>query len=239
MSTTPPRTAVALRHLAFEDLGILAPLLEHRGYRVSYLDAGVDPLDRDAVLGADLLVVLGGPVGAYETDTYPYLAEETEALARRLEAGAPTLGVCLGAQLMALAAGADVTATGRKEIGYSPLALTAAGEASPLKHLAGSPVLHWHGDRFEIPEGAERLAETPGFPNQAFSLGRSALGLQFHLEADHTRIEQWLIGHANELAAAGLDPRTIRADAATHGPALSEAAAAVFGAWLDELPPHS
>ncbi|WP_017627585.1 glutamine amidotransferase [Nocardiopsis chromatogenes] len=239
MSTTPPRTAVALRHLAFEDLGILAPLLERRGYRVSYLDAGVDPLDRDAVQGADLLVVLGGPVGAYETDTYPYLAEETEALARRLEAGAPTLGVCLGAQLMALAAGADVTATGRKEIGYSPLALTAAGEASPLKHLAGSPVLHWHGDRFEIPEGAERLAETPGFPNQAFSLGRSALGLQFHLEADHTRIEQWLIGHANELAAAGLDPRTIRADAATYGPALAEAAEAVFGAWLDELPPHS
>ncbi|MDA2806048.1 glutamine amidotransferase [Nocardiopsis suaedae] len=235
MSTAPTRTAVALRHLAFEDLGILGPILERRGYRVSYLDAGVDALDGDTVQGADLLVVLGGPVGAYETGTYPYLAGETEAVARRLEAGAPTLGVCLGAQLMALAAGADVTAAGRKEIGYAPLGLTAAGEASPLKHLAGSPVLHWHGDEFAIPEGAERLAETPDFPNQAFSLGANALGLQFHLEADHTRIEQWLIGHANELAAAEVDPRTVRADAAAYGPALAEAAEAVFGAWLDGL----
>ncbi|WP_017559791.1 glutamine amidotransferase [Nocardiopsis baichengensis] len=239
MSTPEPPTALAVRHLAFEDLGILAPLLERRGYRVSHLDAGADGLDPDALLGADLLVVLGGPIGAYETDAYPFLSQELDAVSRRLETGAPTLGVCLGAQLIARALGAGVTATGRKEIGYAPLSPTPAGDASPLKHLGGSPVLHWHGDQFEIPVGAERLAETPGFPNQAFSLGENVLGLQFHLEADHTRIEQWLIGHANELAAAGLDPRAIRADAAAYGPNLAQAAQAVFEAWLDGLAPRA
>ncbi|WP_017596177.1 glutamine amidotransferase [Nocardiopsis potens] len=231
-------TALALRHLAFEDLGILGPLLERRGHRIAYRDVGVDPLDEAELLGADLLVVLGGPIGVYETGAYPFLEEEAAIIGRRIAAGAPTLGICLGAQLIARAAGAPVLATGRKEIGYAPLDLTAEGEASPLRHLAGSPVLHWHGDRFETPAGADRLAATPGFPDQAFALGPNVLGLQFHLEADHTRIEQWLIGHAHELAAAGADPARIRADAEAHGPALAAAAHRVFDSWLDGLRPH-
>ncbi|GAA1071316.1 glutamine amidotransferase [Nocardiopsis composta] len=232
-------TALALRHLAFEDLGILGPLLERRGHRIAYRDISVDPLDEAELLGADLLVVLGGPIGVYETGAYPFLGEEAALIARRIAAGAPTLGICLGAQLIARAAGACVVATGRKEIGYAPLDLTPEGEASPLKHLDGSPVLHWHGDRFETPAGADRLAATPGFPDQAFALGPNVLGLQFHLEADHTRIEQWLIGHAHELAAAGVDPARIRADARAHGPALASAADRVFASWLDGLRPHT
>ncbi len=94
---------------------------------------------------------------------------------------------------------------------------------------------HWQGDQFEIPERATRLAETPGFPNQAFAVGNTVLALQFHLEADHTRIEIWLIGHAHELAAAGVDPGAIRADAAAFGPGLALAATRVIDAWLDRL----
>ena len=244
-----PRTAIALRHVPFEDLGVLGPLLESRGYRISYLDAGIDSLDDSldildgipgppqpgAPAGPDLLVVLGGPVGVHQAGAYPFLAAEGRAIARRLHAGGPTLGICLGAQLMAAASGARVAPTGRTEIGYAPLTLTAAGRASVLAPLDGAPVLHWHGDQFDIPDGAERLAETPGFPNQAFSLGGHALGLQFHLEADYSRIESWLIGHAHELATAGIDPRGIRADAARFGPALAEAACAVMGRWLDAI----
>lgn len=185
--------------------------------------------------GADVVIVLGGPIGVYETQAYPFLADERPAIAARLRQGGPVLGVCLGAQLIASAMGADVTATGRQEIGYGTLSLTPHGRASVLAPLADLPVLHWHGDQFTIPDGASRLAETPGFPNQDFSSGDDVLALQFRLEADHTRIEHWLIGHAHELATAGIDPRRIRSDAARFGPALAVAAQDVLHDWLAHL----
>ena len=219
------RQAVAVRHVHFEDLGVLAPLLERRGYQVSYVEAPSDLL----------VVVLGGPVGIGDAPAYPFLAREIAAVQARLATGRPTLGVCLGAQVLAAALGADVAPTGRTEIGYAPLDLTDDGQRSVLAPLAGVPVLHWHGDAFAIPQGARRLAGTPGFPNQAFSHGRSTLGLQFHVEADPARIEQWLVGHAHELAGAGIDPRALREDARRHGAALTAAATAVLTSWLDEV----
>ncbi len=224
---------LAVRHLLFEDLGILAPLLTDRGWSASYLDTGIDQISPESLLEPELVVVLGGPIGVYETASYPFLVAEKKAIAARLAAGLPTLGICLGAQLIAEVLGAEVRPTGRKEIGYAPLTLTPEGHESVLSPLAGVPVLHWHGDQFEIPDGAARLAETPGFPNQAFSLGSHVLALQFHLEVDRLQLERWLIGHAHELSVAGIDPRTIRADAATHGAALAEIAADVFGTWVD------
>ncbi len=230
-----PKTAIAIRHLPFEDLGILHPVLAAHGYETSYLDAGIDSVTPEVVLGVDLVVVLGGPIGVYETVEYPFLLEEKHSLAARINAGLPTLGVCLGAQLIADVMGGNVRPTGKKEIGYSPLTLTKEGRRSILAPLADVPVLHWHGDEFSIPVGAERLAETPGFPNQAFAFGQHILGLQFHLEADHTQIERWLIGHACELAGAGISPETIRHDAQERGPALAMAASRVFNDWLDQL----
>ena len=229
--------AAAVRHVLFEDLGVLAPLLESRGYEIEYFDAGIDELDR--AFEADLVVILGGPIGVGDADAYPFLGDEIERTARRLEAGAPTLGICLGAQLMAAALEAGVSPTGRTEIGFGELELTPEGEASVLAGLAGIPVLHWHGDEFAIPEGADRLAGTPGFPNQAFSLGTNALALQFHVEADPVHIERWLIGHAGELAQAGIDPRALREDAAMHGERLAAAAEEVIGRWLSLLSPRS
>ncbi len=226
---------LAIRHVGFEDLGLLEPLLTQRGYRIHYLEAGVEPISVDAVMRPELVVVLGGPIGVYETDTYPFLFDERDAIGARLNAGKATLGVCLGAQVMAAALGADVRPTGAKEIGYGPLTLTVEGSRSVLAPLDGVPVLHWHGDEFAIPAGAARLAETPGFPNQAFSVGPNLLGLQFHIEADSARLEQWLIGHANELAAAGIDPRQLRADATSYGPRLATVASVVLRDWLDGI----
>lgn len=226
---------LAIRHVGFEDLGLLEPLLTGRGYEIHYLEAGVEPITVEAVLRPQLLVVLGGPIGVYETDSYPFLVDERNAIAARLSAGKATLGVCLGAQLIAAALGAHVRPTGGKEIGYGPLTLTAEGRQSVLGPLDGVPVLHWHGDEFAIPEGAARLAETPGFPNQAFSLGSTVLGLQFHIEADSAQLERWLIGHAHELAAAGVDPRRLRSDAAAHGPGLAAVASRVVRDWLDGI----
>lgn len=227
------RSAVAIRHVPFEDLGLLAPLLRERGYHVDYLDAGVDDLTDGRAADADLLVVLGGPIGVGDLAAYPFLRDEVDLIARRLRTQRPTLGICLGAQLIATALGAPVRPSGGVEIGYAPLALTDEGLGSPLVAIGNTPVLHWHGDRFGTPRGAVNLAATDHTPDQAFSLGAHVLALQFHLEVDHTQIERWLIGHCHELASNGIDPRTIRDDAATHGPGLADRARTVFSAWLD------
>lgn len=229
------RTAIAIRHVAFEDLGLLAPMLAERGYAVRYLEAGVDAIDADALCAADLMVILGGPIGVYEAERYPFLTRESAAIAARLASGKPTLGICLGAQLIAQSLGAEVASTGKVEIGFAPLSLTDEGRASVLKTIGDVPVLHWHGDQFAIPTGARRLAQTPGFPNQAFAIDRHVLGLQFHLEVEASQLERWLIGHAHELASHRIEPSVLRRDAALHGRALTHAARAIFGAWLDGL----
>ncbi|MGW9158140.1 glutamine amidotransferase [Microbacterium sp. NPDC055665] len=231
---SPPRLALAFRHVHFEDLGILEPLLIERGYHVEYVDLGTQAIDIDRVDHADLLIVLGGPIGGYDTATYPFLHASKEAIAHRLRQGRALLGICLGAQLIAEEMGAEVRPTGAVEIGYAPLQLTTEGHDSPLRPLDGLPVLHWHGDAFTIPDGARHLARTPDFPNQAFCTD-AVLALQFHLEADHRTIGNWLIGHAHELHHHGIDPRTIREQARNHGPRLEAAARTAIGAWLDDV----
>ena len=229
------KTALAIRHLDFENLGTLEPLLAARGYAVRSLDATTDDLRTVNTAAADLLVVLGGPISAFDDAIYPFVGDEIAVILQRLKSQRPLLGICLGAQLIARALGAGVASMGVKEIGFAPLTLTPEGEASPLAVLGKVPVLHWHGDRFDIPAGATRLAGTPSCANQAFSVGRHVLALQCHLEADPRQIERWLVGHACELAQAGIDPRALRTDAQALQSSLPLAARAAFTAWLDEI----
>lgn len=238
MSNRTPATlkaAVAIRHVGFEDLGTFEPVLVEAGYRVHYYDVGVDELWTLDPLLPSLLVVLGGPVGVYDERVYPFLSDEKDILRTRLEANLPTLGVCLGAQLIASALQAHVGPMGSKEIGFAPIVLSEDGKTGPLRHLDGVPVLHWHGDELQLPPGAINLASTQQCANQAFSLG-NALGLQFHPEVDASaRIERWLIGHAAELAAAGIDPGALRAEALRVGPALRVGATRLLKEWLEGL----
>lgn len=231
----PQRTALAIRHVAFEDLGNFAKPLERVGYRIEYCDAAENGLSAINPAAADLLVVLGGPVGVYNVDTHPFLADEIAILERRLAAGLPTLGICLGAQLIAHALGSMVYPGPQKEIGWAPVTLTDAGREGPLAHLADVPVLHWHGDTFDLPAGCELLASTELCRHQAFARGPHVLGLQFHPEVVGHGFERWLIGHACELATAGIDPRSLRADAARHAPRLMGAANALIERWLEGL----
>lgn len=230
-----PKKAIALRHVAFEDLGLLAPLLQQSGYEIRMLDAFAGGLEQAGQ--ADLLIVLGGPIGVYEEAAYPFLTEELRLIGRRLEDERPTLGLCLGAQLLARALGARVYPGGMKEIGWSPLRLTAAGRSSVLAPL-GDPapaVLHWHGDTFDPPPGATHLAASALYQQQAFALGRHVLGLQFHLEVEAPALEAWLVGHAAELAQAKIEPASLRAESRRLAPRLAPAARAVFTSWLEGL----
>ncbi|VVD67334.1 glutamine amidotransferase [Pandoraea anhela] len=236
LSLAPGKTLLALRHVHFEDLGTLAPYFAQRGYAIEYVEAPLADLRAIDARAPDLLVVLGGPIGAFDDALHPFVADELALVKARLDAGKPILGICLGAQLMARALGAKVYPLGVKEIGYAPLTLTDAGQSSPLAALGDASVLHWHGDQFDIPPGAVHLARTAIGENQAFALGTHALGLQCHLEADAARIESWLVGHACELGAAKIDPVALRNDARQHHARLSEVAPAVIGRWLDAMP---
>src|SRR6202049_4627852 len=112
-----PKSCLAVRHVAFEDLGLLGPLVAERGYDIRYHDAGIDRFDAETLAAPDLLIVLGGPIGVYECETYPFITDEIAAVAARIAANKPMLGICLGAQIMAAALGARVAPGPAKEIG--------------------------------------------------------------------------------------------------------------------------
>lgn len=228
------KQAVAIRHLAFEDLGLIAPVLEAAEYDITCLDAGSSDLSRART--ADLLIVLGGPISAYEDDLYPFLRDELDLIDERLRHPRPVIGICLGAQLIARAAGARVYPGREKEIGWAPITLTDEGRDSPLATIGDLPVLHWHGDTFDLPDGATRLAATAITRNQAFAIDNHVLGLQFHLEVPGSAIERWLIGHAHEIAATeGVSVHNLRSDSAACAPRLTTAAQHVFSMWLKGL----
>lgn len=218
-----------IRFVAFEDLGTWEAELRAHGYAVRYLDAGVDDLSEAA--GADVAVVLGAPVDAPDSATYPVLDEVRAVLTARRDR--PTVGVCLGAQLMALEAGADV-GPGVREVGYGPVSLTAAGAAGPLGALADAPVLHWHADTFTLPAGAELLASTDANAHQAFALG-PWLAVQFHPETDPEAIERWLIGHTGDLTRWGVSISGLRRAAREHGDDAAVAGVLTIRAWLRGL----
>jgi len=226
------RRAVAIRHVAFEDLGTLGDVLAARGFDVEYVEAGRDDFAR--VGDPDLLVVLGGPIGAYETDSYPFLTAETKLVEARLRAEKPIIGICLGAQIMASALGGRVYPSGVKEIGWAPVTLTDDGKNSCLAGLANTPVLHWHGDTFELPRGATLLASSSMVRHQAYTVGRSALALQFHIEVIGRDLERWFVGHATEIAATkSVSVTGLRSDTQRFAPGLERAGSACLGRFLD------
>lgn len=223
-----------IQHLAFEDLGSFSKVFQSQGFEIRYYHAGVN-IPEPIYMDESILVVLGGPIGVYETDIYPYLQQEIDGLKYRIQNQLPTLGICLGAQLLVAASGAKVYAGHVKEIGWSTLQLSEQGFASPLKHLHDVNVLHWHGDTFDLPSDATLLASSEHYPHQAFAMGKHFLAMQFHPEADAQRFEQWLIGHCSELNQAKIDILQLRADNQRYGTALAQAGEQLLLEWLAGL----
>ncbi len=173
--------AHCLQHVPFEGLGCIEPWLVAAHYEITYtrLFAAAELPEPGAV---DFLVVLGGPMSVNDEAGFPWLAPEKRFIRRVIETGTPVLGICLGAQLIANALGARVSRNREKEIGWFPVDATPADGAGLFRFPRSAEVFHWHGETFDLPSGAVRLARSAGCENQAFQLGRSALALQFHLE---------------------------------------------------------
>ena len=226
---------MVLRHDDTIHLGNLESVLLEHGYAVRYIDVLRDDLSSVDPHAADLFVVLGGEMGVYEADRFPALRVEIALLEARLGARQPVFGVCLGAQLMATALGSRVYRGPTNEIGYRCVEPTAAGAASPVRHIAGVPMFQWHSDTFDLPAGVTRLAGSPRYGNEAFGLGNWALAVQFHPEVTAEMHEVWLNASTDEVTAEGFDPTDLRRERERYSASMQVASRAMFSEWLDGL----
>jgi GMP synthase (glutamine-hydrolysing) len=208
-----PPTCVVLQHSATEGPLRVADLLAEVGVRLQTIELHRgQPVP--ASLPADVpLVVMGGSMGVADIgdERFPYLGDEVKLLRQQLSLDAPVLGVCLGAQLLAHAAGAAVFPNHRPgpsggvrvyEVGWAPVDFSVGREPALEGLAAHEMMLHWHGDTFDLPAGAVHLASTPACRNQAFRLGRRAFGVQFHPELDAGTLATWLETDAEYVAMA-------------------------------------
>lgn len=228
---------IVLQHVACETLGIIADVLAERRVEARYVRSFAGDSVPPTMDGATGLVVMGGPMGVYDTEQCPFLTEEISLIRRAVDAGKPVLGVCLGSQLIAAALGASVYPGPRKEIGWYEVTLSDAGATDPL--FVGVPRnftgFVWHGDVFDVPHGATALASTALTPCQAFRYRANVYGILFHMEVTPTVIDGMLSTFTDELRQASIDAGPIRHDVAKHLPALQRIGASVFARWADLL----
>lgn len=238
MHTIP--TCLVWRHLAHEGPGLFGDLLTARGWDVRVVDVSSPGDVSPEAETAELLLVMGGPMGVYQVQDHPFLQAEIDICARRLSADRPTFGVCLGAQIMAAALGARVYPATAREVGWfavEPEAWTAGDSEAWGLTARGTTVLHWHGDTFDLPDGALRLAGSAATPNQGFRAGRNGYALQFHLEVPAAEIRVWTAGHQKgvEEGRSVQTAREIEEGALRHGTEAAENAAIFLHAYLSRL----
>jgi GMP synthase (glutamine-hydrolysing) len=185
---------LVFQHVPHEILGTFNPLLKDAGFRIRYVNFGRTPDAKPNIEKYDGLIILGGPMCVDQTDSHPHLQTEIEAIKLAMERHMPVLGICLGAQLIAKALGANVKRNPVKEIGWYDVTPTEEGTKDPLfnSFKGTEKIFQWHGDTFDIPHGAINLASSPECSNQAFRYGERTYGLQFHLEVDKALIQRWL-----------------------------------------------
>ena len=225
MSNPSPKRVFAFRHVPFEDLGLIRAPLEERAISIEYADLYLPAAPLPDVTQAAGLIFMGGPMSA--NDDLPYLRQELHLISQAVARRQPVLGVCLGAQLIAKALGAQVYRNPVKEIGWFEIHLTAAAARDPLFVGVGpaETVLHWHGETFDLPPGAEWLAYSEACRNQAFRVGPGVYGLQFHLEVTPAMIEDWC---THDATCGPIDPHQ-------NAPRLAALSSLVFGRWCDLL----
>lgn len=226
---------VVLQHAHTEPLGTISDALDSRGISYRYIRS-YDGQDIPADLGSSIgLVVMGGPMGVYEQDRYPFLTAEMKLIEQALDRGILILGVCLGSQLLAATLGAEVRPAPSPEIGWADVTLTEEAAVDRLFHPVSSPftAFHWHGDIFEIPDDAVSLASSEMTACQAFRHGNNAYGILPHMEVNDFMVRDWAVSNQPYLQKAGGDGATIIGGIPKHLNDLQHTGRIIFGNWAD------
>ncbi len=197
-----------IKHIDIEGPGTLGKFFEQKGFKSQIIDLGKKDQLPNSLKDIEAVVVLGGPMNVYEEKKYPFLKKENDFLKNILEEKIPFLGICLGSQLLARAAGARVGRSPVKEVGFSTAQLSDDGKKDPLFEGVSEKfdVYQWHEDMFEVPKEGSLLAFSSGCPHQAFKVGAQAYGLQFHVEITDISIREWSDSYIKE----NLDDKSLK-----------------------------
>jgi GMP synthase (glutamine-hydrolysing) len=227
-----------LQHHRVENLGTIAEALEGAALAWQYIRVHEGhPVPRE-MKGAGGLIVMGGPMAAYQADRYPFLRDEMVLIEQAVTEELPVLGVCLGAQIVAAALGAEVTRNpAGKEIGWYPVTLSDAAQEDRLWRGVAPTItpFHWHGDIFELPAGAVSLASSEKTPCQAFRYGNSVYALQFHIEVTPESVAAMAAEWPRELEKEKISAAEMIGAAAGHVPELELLSDAIFGRWAGPI----
>ncbi len=230
---------LVLQHVEAEGPGLIGTLAREEGFSLRTIRLfRRERLPRDA-RPFSALVVMGGPMGVYDEADFPFIPDELSLIESAFRFGVPVLGVCLGAQMMARAAGGRVTSGAKKEIGFYKIRLTPEGREDRL--LLGLPeeftVFQWHGDTFSIPEGCANLAASPLFEHQFIRVGVNSYGLQFHIEVTEPMVRGFLEAGEDELAGAPYikSPEVILQEASSLLPTIHNHGRAIIKRFLRQV----
>jgi GMP synthase (glutamine-hydrolysing) len=222
-----------LQHAQSETLGLIEDSLRSASKIFQYLRTFEgQPIPPDPN-GYSALIVMGGPMGVYETTRYPFLLQEMRLIEGFVKKRLPVLGICLGSQLLAACFGARVQKGRRKEIGWYPIELSTEGKQDPVWQNVPSRFVayHWHGDIFELPKGAALLASSEITPVQAYRYDERVYGVLFHMEVSENQIRQMLSEFADEIEQENLSAGKMMDQAKSHLGSAQEIGAAVFNRW--------
>jgi len=225
---------LVIQHLDIEPPALIGEVIREAGHQLTTIR-----LDQGEILPADCsafdgLIIMGGPQSA--NDDSDYIQAEIAWVKQAQQRGLPMLGICLGAQIMARAAGADITPSPVRELGWFPVYHTV--ENDPL--FAGMPegmaVFQWHGETFSLTDAMTLIATHPQVPAQAFRLGRAQYGLQFHVEVSEAIIEMWIAHGESEREALGIEGISLlHRETSLYLDAMQQFCRAMVGIWLKEI----
>lgn len=237
MSETQHKTVWAIQHIGYEDLGSFEPILKSRGFEVKYLCSRNFDYDQVFAYDPDLVIDLGGPMAVYEDEKHPWILRELQFITERIESEKPLMGICFGAQMIARALGANCYKGPQgKEIGWSKIAVNDDGMKTPFRHFDGSQthMMHWHGDTFDLPDGAVLLASSDKYHKQAYSYGDNIFAMQCHPEITEAKLRLWYAADKGELSEVGKCIETMKQDAENYAAKLTEQTVKFLNEWLDE-----
>lgn len=229
---------VCVQNEAADTLGLAPRLLREAGCEVTVLRAFDATAEWPSATGPRGLVVFGGAMNADQLERYPYLRRLRQLIRQTVDHGVPTLGICLGSQLLARAFGARVYRAPARELGFRPIVPTADAAGDPLLAglKGGDRLFQWHEDTFDLPAGATLLAMGEAGLAQAYRMGRNAWGVQFHPEVDAEQIEDWLRASRATLESTwGRTADQVMAEVRAFLPAQQRRARSLFGAFARQV----